>query len=115
MLLDAGDYARAKTELAAIVEKKPDDHAAWVSLGVAHRGLKEYPEARKAFERVIKDAPKRSSARADAMWNLAILKIDFVEDAAGGKADLERYLQEAPTSHAKRQDAETKCKDVKCR
>lgn len=114
VLLDAGDYARAKTELAAIVERRPDDYAAWVSLGVAHRGLREFPEARKAFERVIKEAPKRSAPRADAMWNLAILKIDFVEDAAGGKAELERYLQEAPTSHAKRQDAENKCKEVKC-
>ncbi|HEY5948068.1 MAG TPA: tetratricopeptide repeat protein [Kofleriaceae bacterium] len=115
VLLDAGDYARAKTELAAIVEKKQEDYAAWVSLGVAHRGLKEFPEARKAFERVIKEAPKRSSPRADAMWNLALLKLEFVNDEAGGKADLERYLQEAPTSHAKRQDAETRCKDLKCR
>lgn len=114
VLLDAGDYARAKAELAAIVEKRQDDYAAWVSLGVAHRGLKELPEARKAFERVIKEAPRRSSARADALWNLAILKLDFVEDAAGGKADLERYLQDAPTSHAKRQEAENKCKEVKC-
>ena len=48
------------------------------------------------------------------MWNLAILKLDFVEDPNGGKADLERYLQEAPTSHAKRQDVENKCKEVKC-
>jgi tetratricopeptide (TPR) repeat protein len=115
VLLDAGDYARAKTELAAIVEKKQDDYAAWVSLGVAHRGLKEFPEARKAFDRVIKEAPKRSSARADAMWNLAMLKLEFVNDEAGGKADLERYLQEAPTSHAKRADAETRCKTLKCR
>lgn len=115
VLLDAGDYARAKVELASIVQKRQDDHAAWVSLGVAHRGLKEFPEARKAFERVIKEAPKRSAARADAMWNLAILKIEFVEDPAGGRTELERYLQEAPTSHAKRQDAENKCKEVKCR
>ena len=115
VLLDAGDYARAKVELAAIVERRPDDFAAWVSLGVAHRGLKEFPEARKAFDRVIKEAPKRSAPRADAMWNLAILKIDFVEDPTGGKTDLERYLQEAPTGHAKRQDAENKCKEVKCR
>ncbi len=114
VLLDAGDYARAKTELVAIVERRNDDYAAWVSLGVAHRGLKEYPEARKAFERVIKEAPRRSTPRADAMWNLAILKIDFVEDPAGGRADLERYLQDAPTSHAKRQDVENKCKEVKC-
>jgi tetratricopeptide (TPR) repeat protein len=114
VLLDAGDYARAKTELAAIVEKRPDDFSAQVSLGVAHRGLKELPEAKKVWERVIKDAPKRSTPRADAMWNLALLKIDFMEDPSGGKTELERYLQEAPTSHAKRQDVENKCKEVKC-
>jgi tetratricopeptide (TPR) repeat protein len=115
VLLDAGDYARAKVELEAIVQQRSDDYAALVSLGIAHRGLKEFPEARKSWEHVIKDAPKRSSARADALWNLAILKLDFTEDAAGGKADLERYLQDAPSSHAKRQDAENKCKEVKCR
>ena len=30
VLLDAGDYARAKVELSAIVEKRPDDYAAQV-------------------------------------------------------------------------------------
>jgi len=48
------------------------------------------------------------------MWNLALLKIDFMEDIPGGKADLERYLQEAPSSHSKRQDVDNKCKEVKC-
>ncbi len=115
VLLDAGDYSRAKVELAAIVEKRPDDYAAQVALGVAHRGLKEFPEAKKTWERVVKEAPRRSSARADAMWNVAILKLDFMEDAAGGKSDLERYLQDAPSGHSKRQDAENKCKEVKCR
>jgi len=115
VLLDAGDYARAKTELAAIVEKRPDDYAAVVSLGVAQRGLKAFEEAKKDWDRVVKEAPKKSGPRADAMWNLATLKLDFTEDAAGGKADLERYLQEAPSSHARRQDAENKCKEVKCK
>ena len=115
VLLDAGDYSRAKVELAAVVEKRPDDYQAHVALGVAHRGLKEFPEAKRSWEKVIKEAPKRSTARGDALWNIAILKLDFMEDAAGGKADLERYLQEAPTSHAKRTDAENKCKEVKCR
>ena len=114
VLLDAGDYARAKTELAAIVEKRPDDYAAAVALGVAHRGLKEYPDAKKEWERVLKEAPKKSDTHADALWNLAILKIDFLQDEAGGKQDLERYLQEAPTGHSRRQDAENKCKEVKC-
>jgi tetratricopeptide (TPR) repeat protein len=119
VLLDAGDYARAKVELAAIVEKRPDDYQALVALGVAHRGLKENPEAKKAWTRVIKEAPKHSTVRADAMWNLAELGLDYSgEDAAAqaeGKADLERYLQEAPAAHGKRQDAENKCKEVKCR
>ncbi|HEY1547274.1 MAG TPA: tetratricopeptide repeat protein, partial [Kofleriaceae bacterium] len=57
VLLDAGDYARAKVELAAIVEKRPDDYAAAVALGVAHRGLKEFPDAKKEWERVLKEAP----------------------------------------------------------
>ena len=114
VLLDAGDYARAKTELTAIVEKRPDDYAAAVALGVAHRGLKEYPDAKKQWERVLKEAPKKSDTHADALWNLAILKLDFMQDEAGGKQDLERYLQEAPSGHNRRQDAENKCKEVKC-
>ncbi|HEV7556691.1 MAG TPA: tetratricopeptide repeat protein, partial [Kofleriaceae bacterium] len=115
VLLDAGDYSRAKVELEAIVQKRPDDHAAQVALGVAQRGLKAYPEARKTWERVIKEAPKRSTARADAMFDVALLKIDFLNDADGGKTDLERYMQEAPSGHAKHQAAEDKCKEVKCK
>jgi tetratricopeptide (TPR) repeat protein len=115
VLLDAGDYARARDELAAIVKQEPDDYAAQVALGVAHRGLKEFPRALAVWNRVIAKAPRRSAPRADALWNVAILKLDFMEDMAGGKAALERYMQEAPSGHAKRQDAENKCKEVKCR
>jgi tetratricopeptide (TPR) repeat protein len=114
VLLDAGDYARAKPELTAIVDKRPDDYAAVVALGVAHRGLKEFADAKSLWNRVIKDAPKRSNVRADAMWNVALLELDFTSEDAAGKADLERYLQEAPTGHAKRPDADNKCKEVKC-
>src|SRR6185503_20249341 len=66
VLLDAGDYARAKVELSAIVEKRSDDYAAAVALGVAHRGLKEFPDAKKEWERVLKEAPKKSDTHADA-------------------------------------------------
>lgn len=112
VLLDAGDYTRAKVELSAIVEKRPDDYAAQVALGVAHRGLKELPEAKKTWDRVIKEAPRRSTARADAMYDVALLEIDFLKDEANGKADLDRYLQEAPSSHGKRAAAEEKRKDL---
>jgi len=112
VLLDAGDFARAKTELVAIVEKRSEDYAAQVALGVAHRGLKELKEAKKMWDVVIKEAPKRSTARADAMFNIALLKIDFLEDIPGGKADLDRYLQEAPSGHAKRSAADEKRKEL---
>jgi tetratricopeptide (TPR) repeat protein len=112
VLLDAGDYARAKVELTTIVEKRPDDYAAHVALGVAERGLKDFPEAKKTWDRVIKEAPRRSTPRADAMFNAALLALDYMNDAVGGKAALERYLQEAPVSHAKRQAAEEKRKEL---
>jgi Tfp pilus assembly protein PilF len=112
VLLDAGDYQRAKVELSAIVERRSDDYAAQVALGVALRGLKEHEAAKRTWDRVIKEAPRRGIARADAMFNLALLKLDFLEDAAGGKAELERYLQDAPSGHAKRQIAEEKRKEL---
>ena len=112
VLLDAGDYQRAKTELTTIVEKRPDDYAAQVSLGVAQRGQKDFPAAKATWERVIKEAPRRGTARADAMYDVAILELDFMNDAVGGKAALERYLQEAPVGHAKRQAAEEKRKEL---
>src|SRR6185436_3052428 len=67
VLLDAGDYARAKAELTTIVEKRPDDHAAFVALGVAQRGLKDFAAAKTTWDRVIKEAPRRSAPRADAL------------------------------------------------
>jgi Tfp pilus assembly protein PilF len=112
VLLDAGDYARAKVELTKIVEKRPDDYAAHVALGVAHRGLKDFAEAKKTWDRVIREAPRRSTPRADALFNVAVLAADYQSDEAAGKAALDRYLQEAPVSHAKHQAAEEKRKEL---
>ena len=112
VLLDAGDYARAKVELLIVVEKRPDDYAAQVSLGVAQRGLKEFAEAKRTWDKVIKEAPRRSSPRADAIWNEFVLKLDFQNDLPGAKAELVRYLQESPGNHAKRQAADEKRKEL---
>jgi tetratricopeptide (TPR) repeat protein len=112
VLLDAGDYTRAKQELETIIGKSPDDWAAHVALGVAWRGLKDNAAAKKKFELVVDKAPRRSRARGDALWNLAVLKSDFLDDTAGAKADLERFLQDAGTAHPKRQAAEQKRKEL---
>jgi len=113
VLLDAGDYDRAKTELVIVVEKRPDDYAAQVSLGVAQRGMKQFAEAKRTWDKVIKEAPRRSNARADAIWNEFVLKLDFQNDLPGAKAELEQYLQEAPGNHAKRTAADEKRKELK--
>jgi Tfp pilus assembly protein PilF len=112
VLLDAGDYGRAKQELVTVVEQAPDDWAALVALGLAQRGLKDHKGAKKTWESVVDDAPRRSWARSDALYNLVILKAFFLEDVAGAKKDLERYLQDAPTSHPKRKEAEEKRKEL---
>jgi tetratricopeptide (TPR) repeat protein len=112
VLLDAGDYGRAKVELTGMLGKRPDDLAAQVALGVALRGLDDLDGARAVWERVIKNAPRRSTARADALFNLVILRADFQEDPAKAKAELERYLQDAPDNHAKRQAADEKRKEL---
>ncbi len=112
VLLDAGDYTRAKQELETLLDKAPDDWAAHVSLGVAWRGLKDNAAAKKKFDLVIDKSPRRSRARGDALWNLAVLKSDFLDDTAGAKGDLERFLQDAGTAHPKRQAAEQKRKEL---
>jgi len=84
-----------------------------VALGIAERGLKDFAAAKAAWENVVKRASARSETRADAMFNLALLKIDFLQDTVGGKADLERYINEAPSGHSKRAAAEEKRKELK--
>ncbi|MBK9031719.1 MAG: tetratricopeptide repeat protein [Myxococcales bacterium] len=112
VLLDAGDYVRAKAELDVIVGKRTDDWGARVALGVALRGQKDFDQAKKAWQTVVDKAPRRSRARGDALWNLATLKADFLEDVPGAKADLERFLQDAGSGHPKRVAAEQKRKEL---
>jgi len=112
VLLDAGDYARAKQELLQVVEHRPDDFPARVALGLAQRGLKDHKGAKSTWGKVVQDAPRRSGARADALYDLVILEAFFLEDVASAKKDLERYLQDAPTSHPKRKAAEEKRKEL---
>jgi tetratricopeptide (TPR) repeat protein len=112
VLLDAGDYARAKNELTVVVERQPDDYAARVSLGVAHRGLKEYDRARASWERVVKTAPRSSPSHGNALYDLAVLEMDHLQDDEAALAALDRYLQESVASHPKRNEAEERKKEL---
>jgi len=116
VLLDAGDYARAKTDLLAVVERSPKDQVehfrALVSLGVAYRGLTEYDQARAVWERVVNSASRRSMERADALYNLAILQMDFTEEENKAGVMFDAYLEDAPPTHPKRKNAEDNKKEL---
>jgi tetratricopeptide (TPR) repeat protein len=115
VLLDAGDYARAKAELLVVVESSPQKahFAGLVALGVAHRGLKEYDQAKAVWESVVKAAPKRSRVRGDALYNLAVLEMDFFEDEKAAAAALSRYLEHAPPKHPQRKEAQVRRRELR--
>lgn len=112
VLMNAGDYAGAKGELTVVIDKDPGDLRARLALGVAYRGTEEYDRARDSWERVVKDAPRRSRLRGDALFNLAVLHMDYLEDEKGAMQALDRYLQNAPRNHPKRQNAEERKEEL---
>lgn len=112
VLMDAGDYAKAAVELRKVLATDPTDLDARNALGVAQRGLKKYDRAKATWERVVKSAPPNSRVRGDALWNLAVLQMDFYMNEKAAKAAVDRYLQEAPKNHPMRKKALERKKEL---
>jgi Tfp pilus assembly protein PilF len=72
MLADSEDYQNAAVELELAVKYAPQNALAWLNLGNAYRGLKEFAKAEDAYGRALLIDP----ALADARFNLAILYLD---------------------------------------
>lgn len=107
--LDCGDYKRARAELERAVEIDPNDAEAQVALGVAARGDGKLDLARKAYERALDIEPDYPAA----LWNLAVLYMDFDKDPAKAKEHLNQYLQAADSGDPKRAEAESRLKELK--
>jgi tetratricopeptide (TPR) repeat protein len=112
VLIDSGDYGRAKEELDKVVAAAPDDLAAKVALGVAQRGVGQLDAARATWESVVAQAGRSSVVRGDALYDLAVLAADFVRDDAKAIAAYDRYLREAPGNHPRRKAAEERRKEL---
>lgn len=110
VLLDAGDYQQARNELNAALKGLDDgaDLDALVALGVADRGLGDHAAARATWERVLKVAPMN----ADALFNLALLHMDFLKDEPKAREYFTRYVAAAPDGHARRKDAESRLAEL---
>jgi tetratricopeptide (TPR) repeat protein len=109
--LDCGDYARAAEELKSITKADATDLDAWIALGVAERGRGNFEAAARAYERAL----ELDSEAADALFDLAILHLDFKKDERKAREELDGFLKAAPTSHPKRQEAEARLKELAAR
>jgi tetratricopeptide (TPR) repeat protein len=112
VLIDAGDYESARVELEALAQARPDDLDLQVALGIAFRGLGNLDRARSLWNQVVDAAPQHSSTRSDALFNLAILEMNFIMDDDKAKAALDRYLQSSSPKHAKHKEAKMLRKEL---
>jgi tetratricopeptide (TPR) repeat protein len=106
--LDCGDYARAADELKALTRVDPSDVDAWVALGVAERGRGSLDAAGRAFEKALEIDP----AAPDALFDLAVLSMDFKKDKARAESRLREFLAAAPATHPRRAVAAERLKEL---
>ncbi len=66
--LQAGDYAKAIALLKRVVEMEPKDKTAWMSLGAAYIGQRDFDAAAAAFRKQIELNPYDQSAYTSLGW-----------------------------------------------
>jgi Tfp pilus assembly protein PilF len=108
VFLDCGDYKRARAELERAVEIDPNDADAQVALGVAARGEGKLDLARRAYERALDIEPDYPAA----LWNLAILYMDYDKDKVKAKDYLAQFKSVADSTDPKRPDADARLKEL---
>ena len=108
VFLDCGDYKRARAELERAVEIDPNDPEAQVALGVASRGDGKLDLARRAYERALDLEPDY----APALWNLAILYMDYDKDKVKAKDYLNQFKQAADSADPKRPEVDARLKEL---
>jgi tetratricopeptide (TPR) repeat protein len=108
VLLRAGAYARADEQYREILKVSPDDRGAQVGLAAALRGeadaqhAQPLEEARTLLERVLAGDAHDTSA----LFNLGVLYADFLKKTPEGAQYFRRFLEDAPSDHPLRAEAE---------
>jgi tetratricopeptide (TPR) repeat protein len=109
--LDCGDYARAAEELRAVTHADAGDVEAWNALGVAERGQGKLDAAQRAYEKALAAAGSGPGA-ADALFNLAVLHMDFKKEPQKARARLDEYLKVAAPDHPRHGDANKRAAEL---
>jgi predicted Zn-dependent protease len=108
VLLEAGVYERAAEQFRAVHEAEPDDVAATLGLAAARRGQakKDDMAAYSAVEKLLKSVLDKEPDNLAATFNLAVLYADFMKQPTEAGALFRRFLEQAPSSHPARAEAE---------
>ncbi|MGC4091538.1 MAG: tetratricopeptide repeat protein [Polyangiaceae bacterium] len=108
VLLQAGVYDRASEQFKAVHEAEPDDLAATLGLAAARRGLskKDDSAAIGEAEKLLKSVLEKEPDNLAATFNLAISYADYAKRPTEAATLFRRFLDEAPSSHPARAEAE---------
>ncbi|MBW2464087.1 MAG: tetratricopeptide repeat protein [Deltaproteobacteria bacterium] len=108
VLLQAGDYAGAQAHYEAVLAIDEDDLNARVALGICQRGQGDHRQARRSYEGVLDDAPNHPAA----LFNLAVLKAEFLDQRPASREFFERFLRVAPSDAPQREMAERYLREI---
>jgi tetratricopeptide (TPR) repeat protein len=86
LLADAEDFGAAAVELETAVKYAPQSAHAWLDLGNAYRGLKQFDKAEEAYRKSL----QLDAKQPDCQFNLAVLYLDGEKP---GMAPLQRLQQ----------------------
>jgi tetratricopeptide (TPR) repeat protein len=89
VLLRAGDYAAARSEYEQVLAVSSDNVSAWVGLGIAQRGSNQPKDALASYQKALTLAPNHSAA----LFNLAVLRAEFLGERTEALPLFERYLE----------------------
>jgi len=114
VLLRAGDYEAAERAYRAALagegkEIEPPSLDARVGLAIAQRGQGKYREARATYEKVLEAHP----SHLPAVYDLAVLLADFMDQRKAALPLFERYLAGAPKTDSHRESAERYLQDIR--
>ncbi len=108
VLLRAGAYAKAEEQYRATLQVAPEDSSAEVGLAAALRGQSDPKSAQKLDEArgILVKVIDRDPHNVAALFNLGVLIADFQKKPAEAKTYFQRFLDDAPSGHPSRPEAE---------
>lgn len=86
--MDDHNWADAAALLERARDRRPDDAAILINLGICYRGLGRYEESQALYERALDLDPRN----ADPYLNLAVLQGDYMRAYDAALASIDRYL-----------------------